>query len=1410
MLSCFDPYSKECPMKTSSPLSVSSCTPRTTFRVSALVLAVSAISLATNTAEAAVSYNDKGVASYNTLGDLSIYQPPVGETQPTVMLMLDKSGSMGNFTQSYRSNGYNYSTRIDSLWDDYGSSNYQQIPYTITEYIDRVEREFICTRYGLFGCRDGYWKETTVTDTVKTKFNYHTPNLIGEAGNPCYYSNNSKSTVQTSLDTQYYNRNTSTYYSNYPSGFKENFISERRSDDNYSYNITYCIDTSIQDTRTAAEKIAGDIPTNWRLDRLSALKVAIFKLLRNPKMDDNISVGSGSFGYNKDESSVFSYFGKIDVSAKPLTQLHKNKLRKYIAELEPRGGTPTAKAYTEAGAYILGNSTSDAGNTYSGFLNISNDSIIRNSSSYIKPESSQCAGTGIYLLTDGLPNNNGDNTEKSMKQSLGANDFKCNSSMTNDSSNSSAGWDCIGDYAKALNNKGIKTAMVGFGSDFRVFEDSNNYEPRQSTLSDGTSYEKKYYRCDILTSKDARNSCNLGMESTDEKTGFPGFNNVGGFGEGGFYYAKDAKDIVNSVLSFVTKLDNDLASIPSGTITIPQDPLSAQNIQPYAYLPMLEPKVGSNLLVWPGNLKKYEVNQGTLYGKSATGTAADTRLYVNIDKDGKIDTTGKKFPADLNPNARDLWSAKNYQAVDKDGNKVNANDRITAGGFYAQLKSPATDNNSTRSVYVESGSGLQKISVLNGKLDGFKDLDGAYGAEEKLYLLSFLGYDINIDAALIKKIKEAANQQTELEKLITTPNGEVKVLGGVLHSEPTLVSYGGNINSPEKNTDADPDTIDADAGQISTNESERDDYIMFGSMEGALHIAKSDTGQESLAFIPKQFITNQAKLRALKQGAVSTDIVADNPPLFGVDAPWTTAGKYNYKFNADDGSGKVTANSMRVYGGLSKGGAGLYGLDVSNLDKPKKLFTIEAGTSGYDRIGMIMSKPVVGKIKLGSGRNDIKEVLIFGGGYDKCYEDPTFKLNSSANNLTNCNIAQTKGNAVYITDAKTGELIVSISGSDASSNNFNVSTMKHSVVSEITTLDRDNDGLIDHLYFGDLGGQLYRVDLQNGSGVSTFVRRVSRVLNASGDTNSDTLSKTLASKGLQYRFYAQPSVSFFNSEDGSGKRIAVVNIASGDRSSPLSRNRELSEANRLFGIIDKDIVSGNLYGDGFELKVDNLTLDQLASLPFNNVKIPPPSTPIGSKAPDSTKANVIDAIKTGVFSGWSYPLTYFDGYSNIKHVKSMGTGLAMGGIYYMTAYSPEMQYDTTINTCSAQVVGGSERQLYCLPWGVCEAESSKNGTGGFVRAGKGIQELALGAFSKDFANVQVLIGNQTFAEQVVSDNRTGYDARDSSASGPNVLPHTTNGSGTPSKTGGMGSGGIFGNDSGYKLYPQRWYEKSPD
>lgn len=81
------------------------------------------------------------------------------------------------------------------------------------------------------------------------------------------------------------------------------------------------------------------------------------------------------------------------------------------------------------------------------------------------------------------------------------------------------------------------------------------------------------------------------------------YDNVGGYGQGGFYFAKDTKDIVGSVLSVIQDLEADLPSTPAGTITIPQDPLSSLSVKPYAYLPMLEPKVGSDLSIWAGNLK---------------------------------------------------------------------------------------------------------------------------------------------------------------------------------------------------------------------------------------------------------------------------------------------------------------------------------------------------------------------------------------------------------------------------------------------------------------------------------------------------------------------------------------------------------------------------------------------------------------------------------------------------------------------------------------------------------------------------------------------------------------------------------------------------------------------------------------
>ena len=165
----------------------------------------------------------------------------------------------------------------------------------------------------------------------------------------------------------------------------------------------------------------------------------------------------------------------------------------------------------------------------------------------------------------------------------------------------------------------------------------------------------------------------------------------------------------------------------------------------------------------------------------------------------------------------------------------------------------------------------------------------------------------------------------------------------------------------------------------------------------------------------------------------------------------------------------------------------------------------------------------------------------------------------------------------------------------------------------------------------------------------------------------------------------------------------------------------------------------------------------------------------------------------------------------------MGDGMAIGGLYYMTAYSPEMKYDET-SGCAAQIVGGSERQMYCLPYGICEQEdatktdNSLNGTAGFVRAGKGIQELAFGAFNPENPTTRIMLGTQSFSELVDSDNRIEFGSAWSTDKESGLDTSCPGGSCAGSSTkadskNASGSGGGNVSIMDYRLFTTRWYEQ---
>ncbi|MGP5437232.1 pilus assembly protein PilY [Psychrobacter alimentarius] len=1199
-------------------------------------------------------------------------------------------------------------------------------------------------------------------------------------------------------------------------------------------------------------------------DRLTRLKDAIFTLMDNTQLDaKKVAIGIGQFSSQSGSNNLVELnangtaknadgsSGKILVPADLLNDAQRTKIKNAVAAAGGGNGTPTANAYAEVGAYMLGKNTSavysssreeyikvDSTNRYyqctewnnsglscsryntgsfitttagstsapcqnnNAFTCLSRDyntktaeelgysgfskSVTASKSlpNYISPLSSpsSCDGRGIYFLTDGEPNASPAPLPL-MRAALGSSSFSIPSVTLPSGSLPDNGMPEVGAFAKALRDptinplgtdREIYTAVVGFGSVFNVDREEDALKPTADRIilnlpytnpKTGITANRDFYNCENITNKDARNACNWGEKA------HPSLANVGGYGEGGFYSAQSTEDIVKSITAFVADLNQTLPSTPSGTIIIPDDPYRADSQLAVAYYPTIQPKVADNAVIWEGNMKKYRLNEGTLFGKG------DNKLFKNV-------------AGELNPAAQDLWSDTNYSG---------ANDKVESGGFYSQLNTPATGITSIRTLYVEDWKNktdqspvLKKVSVSNaGKVlvnnavltDASFNDTAVYNQTTLRKLLNFLGFG-NLPATNVKDM-------TLTTANVTQP---IKVVGATIHSTPASVSYSATLD---------------DDGRVTAT---RNDYVLFGSTEGGLHLVNAsdsganDGGKEKFVIIPKEMLRDTSKSDALIKGATKADI---GSPNFGIDAPWLVSADYKYDFDNKRVNIDTSGNKgLYAYGGLRMGGEAFYGLNLNDSDSPSMMFTITPTTTGFTRMGQIWSKPTKAKIKT-STTDTGTDVLVFGGGYDMCYENEGFQVGVTDTVLGACsNVSSTKGNAVYIINAKTGALIWSASSNGSPSTT--VSTMTNSIVAGVTTLDRDNDGFMDHIYFADLGGQVFRADFTNAGFVkpsatttasspeSAFTNtRVTRVLQGAY-TGTDTK--------YNHRFYERPVVSFYRNPT-TNTLFALVNAISGDRSSPLSKIRDLNKADRLYGIIDSDVTKPDnvFYANNFAAtnnasgqKVVNLTANSTAA--SNLMELPS-----AASYTQTQKSALISTLQSSTKQGWYYPLTRFDGYGNVRYTKGMGKSAVVDSFLYTTVYNPDMNYGT-VDSCSARITGGSERQLYCLPYGICLDEASNNGTGGFVRAGKGIQELTLGPRSSALSNQRLLIGTRTLAER--ASDRVGFSSdTDKGLFNAITKPNGLN----QSLTAGdmiLGSGSapdLIFNDR-FILQPKTWYE----
>lgn len=1021
---------------------------------------------------------------------------------------------------------------------------------------------------------------------------------------------------------------------------------------------------------------------------------------------------------------------------------------------------PTCQTYVEFGEKVTGYLNS--ANPYSGLQWSVADTKKADQKTYQSPiEEGQCDGYGVYFLTDGEPNNNVYANNMMNKALNGRSLTSTTPALPNNGafeiSGGGSGWSLIGEFSKRLRDTSnpsgqvIKTATVGFGS---VFTSGANLKYTNKDV-DGKS--TRVIDCDAsFTGADARNLC---------KWGSKGY----GFGEGGFLATNEAQAVGDSVVEFVRSLKNEIPSAPSGVITVPDDPYSVSAQQAFAYMPVMEAKVGSTDFhaVWPGNMKKYQLRGGTIWGQNGR------TLYGS--------TVGS-----FNENVKDEWSTEN-----------EGNGALTTGGFYAQLSTPASGIANIRTVYIEDYTSASNTKPMMRKFgvnaDGKITLDGnesvafndttTYTPDRVKYLLHFLGFEsYRLGTATTNISIDNIDANTNLANItLVAPSDSIRVLGASPHSAPTAVSYQAGLDA---------------TGSVSTDESARQDYVIFGSMDGALHMADARNGRESFAFIPKTMLLEQAV--ALKvDGTVPTAA----QPKFGIDAPWLVSATYDY--HAPTATAAPThmkaKEDIYAYGGMRMGGDGIFGLNLGRTQDsaPQLAFALTPSTSGFSRLGQVWTRPTKTKILL---NNNPTDVLIFGGGYDMCYENENFQVGLSGEeyaiaNDQNGTACSTKtqdssvaiGNAVYMVNARTGELIWSVSNS-ANTTSAPSSThedIKHSIVASVNTIDRNGDGYADAIYFADLGGQIFRADApSNTHGVPS---RVVKLLSA-------------ADAGSKYvrRFYEKPVLSVYRTDGFNGnKRFVLVNAITGDRSNPTSTMRTTSEqADRIYGVLDVDIGKPNseFYGSSVaNLSVKNVEDNQMVNL-----------TGITTQA---LKESRLASVKDPNNHGWYYPLTYFDGWANVKYTKGVGKSEVIGSLLYSAVYNPDMDYNGNVGACAASVTGGSEYQMYCLPFGICMNETSLNGRGGYLPAGQGISELTLGPLdsSQTGRTKRVLISNVTVDGRVGGDgtqNRKDYNSGDE-----NSPIKKAQGAGAEQVEGdGTMPNIVF--DQRFALQPLRWYDNS--
>jgi type IV pilus assembly protein PilY1 len=371
------------------------------------------------------------------------------------------------------------------------------------------------------------------------------------------------------------------------------------------------------------------------------------------------------------------------------------------------------------------------------------------------------------------------------------------------------------------------------------------------------------------------------------------------------------------------------------------------------------------------------------------------------------------------------------------------------------------------------------------------------------------------------------------------------IMGQALHSKPVALNYGA-VN-----------------GYSKSNPNVR---VFVGTGDGVLHSIENTrvTGQESgveiFGFLPREMLPTVAQRRADVISSLKMPYGIDGEPvLFTLDN--NSDGSLNWAPPSND--------EAYVYVGLRRGGQSYYALNVSNpAAVPTLLWKISRTRGGdFDELGLTFSTPLVGKVKFGGRQID---AIIFAGGYHGGWDSSaTDRIGKDLNSADDHRDGVNTGNAIYIVDARTGDLIwkavfgqISSTSLTSTNTRFEHAQLIDSIPSTVAAL-KTPGGNIHRLYVGDTGGAIWRVDLPVGNDADNIDhRRESWFISKFAELGTDGLVS-------DRRFFHPPDL--IQSKENSGAPFDGLLISSGNRADP----NETEVLNYHFYLKDAQIVSGH-------------------------------------------------------------------------------------------------------------------------------------------------------------------------------------------------------------------------------------------